>query len=273
MQIGVIGLGIVGGNLYKYFEKEGYNVLGYDVVEDMPTSRFDDVAKSDVIFLCLPTPYLKDGGFDCSIIEETIERIKNPKTFVIKSTVVPGTTDRLQKKYPDHDFIFSPEFLTEKYAWEDTVHPDSQIIGYTKQSRKLSQEILNILPEAPYEKIMPASEAEMVKYVRNVFFTTKVVFMNLIYDICQSENMDYEPIKEALASDRRVRRSHMEIWHQGGRGGGGKCFPKDLGSFIQKVVKDKNKRTHIGKFFHLVQDINNHYLDSTEKTRGNQYEL
>lgn len=273
MKIGVIGLGIVGGNLYKYFQKENIKVLGYDLSEDMPTSRFEDVANSDILFLCLPTPYLKDGGFDCTAIEETLDRIKASKKIVIKSTIVPGTTDRLQNKYPHHKIVFSPEFLTEKYAWEDTVRPDSSIIGFTEKSYDICQEILDILPEAPYEKIMPAKEAEMTKYVRNIFFATKVVFFNLIYDLCQAEGIEYDDIKDALGSDRRVRRSHMEVWHQGGRGGSGKCFPKDLASFVQKVVNDKKKKTHAGKFFHLVKNINDFYIDSTKKDRGSQYEL
>jgi nucleotide sugar dehydrogenase len=129
--------------------------------------------------------------------------------------------------------LFNPEFLTELTADQDMCYPDRQIIGYTKESYNAAGDILQILPLAPFERIMPATEAEMVKYYGNTWFATKVIFANQLYDLCQKLGIDYDRVMEAAAADKRIGRSHLEVWHKGYRGFGGKCLPKDLKAFIQ----------------------------------------
>ncbi len=140
----------------------------------------------------------------------------------------------LQKKYPGHKFLFNPEFLTEATADQDMRYPDRQIIGYTDQSFNVAGHLMQMLPLAPYEKIMPATEAEMVKYFGNTWFSVKVVFANQMFDLCQKLGIDYDSVKEAAAADKRIGRSHLEIFHKGYRGYGGKCLPKDTRALIQK---------------------------------------
>lgn len=252
LKIGIMGVGMVGGALKKYFEKEGIKPFLYDNGKNL--GFLEELNQADIIFLCLPTPYNKDkGGFDLSYIEEACQNIDEEKIIVIKSTVVPGTTEKLQRKYSQHRFLFNPEFLTEASADQDMNYPDRQIIGYTKESYNLAGDILQILPLAPYEKIMPATEAEMVKYYGNNWFAVKVVYANQMYDLCQRLGIDYNRIMEAAAADKRIGKTHLEIFHKGYRGYGGKCIPKDIKALIQFADnQDVDLKLH-----KIVEEINN----------------
>ena len=237
LKIGIVGVGMVGGALQRYFEKKGVKPFLYDKGKNL--GSMDEVNQADVIFACVPTPFNKDGkGFDLSFIEETCENIKGEKIIVIKSTVVPGTTEQIQKKYPGHKLLFNPEFLTELTADQDMNYPDRQIIGYTKESYTVAGDVIQILPLAPYEKIMPATEAELVKYFGNTWFSIKVIFANQMYDLCEKLGLKYDRIKEASATDKRIGPSHLDAVHKDYRGYGGKCLPKDIRALIQ--FADKN---------------------------------
>lgn len=230
-KIGIIGVGMVGGALKKYFEKQGAVPFIYDKGKNL--GSMEEINEADIIFICVPTPYKKDIGFDLSIVEESCANISGNKIIVIKSTVLPGTTEGLQKKYPSHKFLFNPEFLTEMTAEQDMNYPDRQIVGYTKESFTVSKDIMLVLPLAPFERIIPASEAEMVKYFGNTWFSVKVIFANQMYDLCQKLNLDYTRIMAAAAADKRIGPSHLEVIHKGYRGYGGKCLPKDIRTLIQ----------------------------------------
>lgn len=231
LKVGIVGVGMVGGALRSYFEKKGIVPFVFDKGREL--GSMEEVNQADVVFLCVPTPYDKEKGFDLSYVGEACQKLNGEKIVVTKSTVIPGTTEALQKKYPQHKFLFNPEFLTESTADQDMNYPDRQIIGYTKESYSVAGDVIAILPLAPFEKIMPAREAEMVKYFGNNWFSVKVVFANQMYDLCQKIGVDYDSIKEAAAADKRIGRSHLEVWHKGYRGYGGKCLPKDIRAMIQ----------------------------------------
>lgn len=233
MKIAIMGHGMVGGALARYFKDRKNNE---PVIYDPPQGygSVEALNQADLIFLCVPTPYDEArGGFDLSYIEESMAKIQGDKIIVIKSTVLPGTTEKLQKQYPNHKILFNPEFLTEYTADQDMNYPDRQLIGYTEQSYNVAGDVMRLLPLAPFERIMPATEAEMVKYYGNTWFSTKVVFANQMYDICQKLGIDYERVKEAAAADKRIGPTHLEIFHKGYRGYGGKCLPKDTRAIIQ----------------------------------------
>jgi UDPglucose 6-dehydrogenase len=272
VKIGIAGMGFVGKNLFRYFKEQNLDPVGYDIDPQKSTGGWFDLINCNLIFLCLPTPY-KEGkkGFDTSIINETLKQLSEycvTPTVIIKSTVWPGTTEMFQKKYPNLKLGFVPEFLTERYAWEDTLHPDTSVFGYTDKSHSIANDVLQILPEASYERIIPATEAEMVKLARNNYFVNKIVFMNMLYDVCQSQEIDYELVKDALASDRRIRRSHMEIFHQGGRGGAGTCFTKDTPAFRDYVDLIGGDAA---KFVDLYCKINQKLIKESGKDTGRQY--
>ncbi|MEK7085247.1 MAG: hypothetical protein AAB904_01820, partial [Patescibacteria group bacterium] len=189
MRIGIVGVGMVGGTLRRYFEevknlKRGKNLFLYDA--DPQKGFRDDINRADIIFICVPTPPQKNGGADLSGIESALASLKGEKAAVIKSTVPPGTTERCQKKFPKLKLLFSPEFLTESRAWEDMLRPDRQIVGHTEQSKNQAGPILTILPQAffsspgtlgTYQFIRAnATEAELGKYAGNLFAAMKVAY-------------------------------------------------------------------------------------------------
>lgn len=227
-----MGTGMVGGAMQRYLTKKGFEIIAYD-----PPKGLDDVVAlgtADIIFICVPTPYDEArGGFDLSYVDAALALIPAGKIVVIKSTVLPGTTEKLQAQFPELKMLFSPEFLTEETADQDMSFPDRQIVGYTEKSFTVVADVLQILPLAPFERYMPATEAEMVKYFGNTWFSVKVVFANQMYDMCQKLGVDYDTVRDGAAADKRIGRSHLEIFHKGSRGYGGKCLPKDTRALIQ----------------------------------------
>jgi len=254
IKLGIIGVGMVGGALKKYFEKQERKPFVYDKGQNL--GSMDEVNQADIIFVCVPTPFDKNGGFDLSCVKEVCDKINGEKIIVIKSTVLPGTTENFQKQYPQHKFLFNPEFLTELTADQDMGYPDRQIIGYTKESLEVAGDLLLILPLAPFEKIMPATEAEIVKYFGNTWFATKVAFVNQMYDLCQKTGVNYEAIMDSVAADKRIGRSHLEVLHKGYRGYGGKCLPKDIKALIQFA----NSNGVDLKLHKMVEEINNQLM-------------
>ncbi|MBU1137034.1 hypothetical protein KKD72_01555, partial [Patescibacteria group bacterium] len=232
-KIGIVGTGMVGGALQRYLEKkEGIELYLYDKGKNIGSP--EEVNKAELVFVCVPTPYLKDGqGFDLSYVEETLSLLQGEKVTVIKSTVVPGTTETLQRKYPHLKLLMNPEFLTEVTTDQDMNYPDRQIIGYTGKSQTVAGDVIQLLPLAPFERILPATEAELVKYFGNTWFAVKVSFANQMYDLCQKLGADYDRMAEAAAADKRIGRTHLNVFHDGYRGYGGKCLPKDIRALIQ----------------------------------------
>jgi len=254
LKFGIVGVGMVGGALKNYFEKKEIKPFLCDKGKNL--GSIEEINQADIIFICVPTPFDKGKGFDLSFVEDACQNIKGEKTIVIKSTVLPGTTEKLQKEYAQHKFLFNPEFLTEITADQDMQYPDRQIIGYTQKSYNIAKDIMQILPLAPFEKVMPATEAETVKYFGNTWFSTKVVFANQMYDLCQKLGIDYGQVMEAAAADKRIGRTHLEVFHKDYRGYGGKCLPKDIRALIQFA----NKKGVDLKLHKVVDEINNQLM-------------
>jgi UDPglucose 6-dehydrogenase len=223
--IGIIGVGVVGGALKSYLEGGGITPLLYDRFLRLGSRK--EVDQADLIFVCVPTPYQPGGGFDHSAIADAIAPLSGQKTVVIKSTVVPGTTEAYQRRYPQHTLLFNPEFLVEKTANEDFLKPDRQIVGYCGASLGEARSVLQLLPRAPHEALMPARAAELVKYATNSFLALKVIFSNEIFDLCETLGASYEDVRRSVAADERIGSSHMDVLDGGYRGYGGKCLPKD----------------------------------------------
>ncbi len=241
---GIVGVGFVGGALQRYFEEMRGSVRGNDLFLYDPAKGFsDDIGQADVVFLAVPTPPAADGSADTSLIESAIAGLGGGKVVVIKSTVPPGTTEAFQKKYPNHKILFSPEFLTEARAWENTIHPDRQLVGWTARSRDVAASVLALLPPAPLAAPSPefditATEAEIIKYASNVFLARKVTFANAIYDIASHHGANYENVRRGVSSDPRIGSSHFDVHHQGYRGYGGYCLPKDTQALVEHCRKN-----------------------------------
>lgn len=257
--IGIIGVGFVGGAVKYWFDsKPQYPLFVYDKFKKM--GSVVEVNKADIIFVCVPTPYGKKG-YDDSAVLEALKNIKVGKIVIIKSTIVPGSTDRYQKIFPKLKLLFNPEFLVAKNANQDFVKPDRQIVGYTRQSKAFAREVLNVLPPAPFVKTVRAIDAEMIKYFGNTFLATRVVFANQMYDLCEIIGADYETVKESASADARIGASHFTIFHDGYRGYAGACLPKDTRAIIQFGKKMKNRM----KLLERVEEINNDLIKKSER--------
>lgn len=229
--IGIIGVGTVGKALASYFQGKGTTPLLYDPPKQI--GSLEELDRADVVFICVPTPSTKEGVVDLSFVEEACRNIGGQKVVVLKSTVLPGTTARLQEAYPHHQFLFNPEFLQESRPLEDMLHPSRQIVGYTEKSRGMAQQVLEMLPSAPLARVIRAEEAEMVKYFGNTYLALKVIFANQFADLCERLGIDYEMVRECAGADPRIGQGHLNVRHSGYRGYGGKCFPKDMRAFIR----------------------------------------
>jgi len=231
--IGFVGQGWIGRNYADNFEDRGYKVIRYSLEASYSANK-DIVGECDIVFIAVPTPTTPEG-FDDQIVREAVKLVKPGKIAVIKSTVLPGTTESVQAENPGVYVLHSPEFLTEATARYDADNPAMNIIGIpadTPEYRRAGEAVLEVLPESPYHAICLAKEAELIKYVRNCFLYSKVVFMNLAYDLNQKLSGDWRAIKSALAADPMVGKMHLEPVHKSGRGAGGHCFIKDFEAFL-----------------------------------------
>lgn len=256
-KIGHKGIGWVGRQVMEFLI-EG---LGYKVGEDYFPFDIDkgkefnyDYNLGDWIIISVPSPRKADGSCDTSIVEESLKDIKDGKVVIIKSTVIPGTCEKLQHQHPNKLILFNPEFLTESQAKKDFFYPDRQIVGYTNKSRSVASLVLALLPDAFFTSPgmnscyewtnVNATEAEIGKYACNMFGSLKVVFANILADVCESlqqnftknnikANVDYEKVRLVMGHDKRIKDSWLNIKQGNYRGFGGYCFPKDLEAFIK----------------------------------------
>ena len=238
--IGVIGQGYVGTALTSVF-KLHYDVISYDKFIDTKSTHnsVSHLAKeSEIIFVCVPTPTKKNGMCDISIVEEVISEINetsSEKIIVIKSTIPPGTTDRLNSRYKNIDIIFNPEFLTEANFFEDFKNQNRIILGGKKDKVDILEKIYSVLfPKVVIIKTNP-KQAEMVKYFTNCFLATKVSFANEMKYICDNLDLNYDNVLEHALHDERLGKSHWQVpGPDGDLGFGGQCLPKDLSAIINE---------------------------------------
>lgn len=273
MNIGILGQGFVGSAIYNGL-KDHYIINTFDLDTNKCNSTLEIVSKeSEIIFICVPTPMRKDGSCDTRILENAIDDVyrtvkesqrNEMPILVIKSTIPPGTTDRIDAKYKDMKVLFSPEFLTEANSFEDFKNQNRIIIGVPNQDvdqvspegEKVLKMFNNVFKENTYIVISTAKEAEMCKYFINCFLATKVIFANQMYDICKSAGLDYNFVKFLALLDPRIGKSHMMVpGPDGDRGFGGHCFPKDLAAMI-KFGMD-NGVPYSATFLQEVENYNN----------------
>ena len=246
-KLGIIGYGIVGQALAYGFSqpdiKNKYEIRYFDKYK-VTDSLESVVSGSEFIFICLPTPMKEnESGIDLSVIEDSIAQISKytngtDKIIVIKSTVVPGTTATLEKKYPKSNFAMNPEFLTEANYLEDFVNADRTVVGANNDLT--SRRVVALYRQRfPHTKIFQTdtTTAEMVKYMANSFLATKVIFANEMFNLCQALGIKYEEVKSMVVADHRIFDSHLDVTTS--KGFGGKCFPKDVVALIGRAKQLK----------------------------------
>tara|TARA_B100000745_G_scaffold261530_1_gene185400 strand:+ start:2504 stop:3385 length:882 start_codon:yes stop_codon:yes gene_type:complete len=251
-KVGFIGQGWIGKHYADDFENRGHNVVRYALEEPYVKNK-EHIPSCDVVFIAVPTP-TTENGFDDSYVRSALDIVGKDTIVVIKSTITVGTTKQLHNETDDSITIFhSPEFLREKSAAHDAANPDRNIIGIPEDSvemQKKAKIVLDVLPDAPYQHVLDANDAELVKYAGNCFLYTKVLFMNMLYDMVTQSGGNWDRVRDALIHDPRIGMSHTQPVHFSGhdtdgtggqRGAGGHCFIKDFETFramYQEVVGD-----------------------------------
>lgn len=248
MNIGIIGVGIVGSACKFGFEILGHSVYIHDIKLD---TSIDDVLQTDIVFVCVPTPSKEDGSCDTKIVYEVISQLKD-KNYIgivaIKSTVEPGTTVKLQESFGMKNICFVPEFLRERCAIVDfTENHDICIIG-TK-----NEEIYELVKKChgnfPREFIkLTEEEAEFCKYFNNIYNATTIIFANSFYEACKLKNVNYTNVKNAIIKRNHINSNYLEC-NENFRGFGGVCLPKDT-----KAIANLMKNTNIRFFDNLIEE-------------------
>ena len=239
MIIGIVGQGYVGTAIKEGFQQH-YEVATYDKYDEEKSTAnlWTLTLRSNVIFVCVPTPMNTDGTCHTDIVESVVKEIddcnhKHKPIVVIKSTVPPGTTDRLHKKYKNIDVIFNPEFLTEANFLEDFKNQSRIILGGVRRGTNLLRQVYSkVFPHATIVKT-GSKTAEMTKYFINSFLATKVSFANEIKILCDSIDIDYDKVVEYATYDERLGKSHWAVPGPDGElGFGGHCLPKDVSALV-----------------------------------------
>ncbi len=244
--IGIIGRGFVGAAVAHGFSAStGYDaeVRVYDKDPSRSSNSLEDVVtNSDFIFVSVPTPSAKDGTIHLDIlnqciseINETAKKYKDLENIVlVRSTVVPGTTRTLQNQYSHLKIVFNPEFLTERSAMFDFINQSRFVLGGEKH---LTDKVASLYRDR-FGSAVPIIQtdyesAELIKYVCNTFFATKVSFLNEMKLISDKVNANWEDVIMGFLSDGRIGHSHAEVPGPDGKlGFGGSCFPKDIQALI-----------------------------------------
>ena len=212
MKLGIVGQGFVGNAVYQKFKKY-YDVRVFDLNPMKRNTSFEDVARCDYVFICLPTPMNPDGSCNTDIVEGVIKQIDEmgeTKGIIVKSTIPPMSTEKWNEKYKTNIVLGGPRPTTTE----------------------LKQIFSKVFPKAHIIKTN-STYAEMVKYVTNTFLSVKVSFANEIYQLCEKVGADYDKVIEYAILDKRLGDSHWGVpGHDGDFGFGGHCFPKDLSALL-----------------------------------------
>lgn len=235
MKIGIVGMGYVGTAIAKLFHS--FELEYYDIYKSGYKNDAEEINKCDISFVCVPTPEGDYGECSISAVEEVIEWIETP-IIVLKSTVPPGTTDYLIKKY-GKNIVFSPEYCGESKYWTpykfhtEIIETPFFIFGGAKE---LTEQIVDLFmqvcgPVKTYRQTT-AIEAEMAKYMENTFYATKITFCYEIAQICEHAGIDYNEVRELWLLDPRINPMHTAVFKKNEKPFSGKCLPKDLSALI-----------------------------------------
>lgn len=248
MKIGVIGNGFV-GKATNQLRCKDIDIMSYDINPEFCVPKglqIKEMNVCEIIFISVPTPMNKDGSCYLDIIKSVLNDLENigyDKFIVIRSTVPVGTSDKLK-------CYFMPEFLTEKNYINDFIHNKNWIFGLLQVDNDKDLEFKIIMAKLfnlaynndriKYNTLhfLSNKEAEMVKMFRNCFLATKVSFCNEMYEYCEKIDVNYENVRKIAVNDDRILHSHTSVpGHDGRRGFGGTCFPKDTSSLKYEMNK------------------------------------
>ena len=253
MIVGIIGNGFVGKATFQLKCKD-IDILAYDInpASCVPQGLvLADMNKCELVFISVPTPMSKNGSCHLNIIESVLRDLASIdyKGFVVlRSTVPVGTCDKL-------NCYFMPEFLTEKNFIDDFINNKDWMFGLLgkPEDEQMKEKISELFSLAhandriKYNNLhfITNKEAEMIKMFKNCYLSTKVSFCNEIYQFCEKKQVNYEVVRALATADERILASHTRVpGHDGQRGFGGTCFPKDTSS-LRYEMQEANMTPYI----------------------------
>ena len=242
MKIGIVGNGFVGSSVAFGFSPQcgcDADIKIYDKDASKATHSLESTLTSDFVFVSVPTPSNPDGSINLDVVYNIFEEmnILNHRTdnvFLLRSTVTPGTTRKIQRKFRNLNIVFNPEFLTERSAKLDFINQSRFILGGLKKNvNKVEKLYVDRFGTTTPVIKTNYETAEMIKYMNNCYFATKVSFLNEMYQIADSCGVDWDMAVEGFVRDGRIGHSHMSVPGPDGKFGfGGSCFPKDIQAMI-----------------------------------------
>lgn len=268
-KIAIVGHGFVGKATDTIFNK---NVDKF-IVDPKYGNGIKDLKafEPEFIFICVPTP-MGDHGQDGKILEDVINEIYKENieaVLIIKSTVIPANLNKFKNKF--ENIIYNPEFLRERHAIDDFIDSKFIILGGEIDAAKKVAELYKKNSECKADDFIftDIEKASLVKYTVNSFLASKVLFFNQIYELFMAHGYsekDWEEFTEIIALDKRVGSSHMSVpGHDGRKGYGGACFPKDIDALIKHA---DNKGINLDLLKNIQQinnDIRSGYTSITER--------
>lgn len=257
MKIGVFGYGVVGKAQSLALTSRNWAHKIHDPrLEHFISVRDGKFQDINVAFICVSAPTLNDGKVDGTEVVRTLEGLCDGATAIIRSTLLPGSTEMLAKMFPNLDLFFIPEFLSERTSNYDAVHPKRTIIGYSdKVGAKLKSFfeggaypsfVVNptrLLPPTRDTLWLPAWDAEGAKYAANTFYALKVAYMNQMSDAMVAMGCSWDNVHSAILADAWTGPVHTVIELDGFRGYGGNCLPKDVKAFCHAAIEAGAKMT------------------------------
>ena len=240
----IVGYGYV-GRATEHALKPVCDVAWHDPAVAASRDLVDAVTGADIVFVCVPTPTTASGAADLGCVLDVAEQLASLRLgtpLVIRSTVPPGTTEDLARRWACVPWAFCPEFLREQHCLQDAATPSRVVLGWScsigeSHRARIRELFARRFPNFPVVEL-PSTEAELLKYAANALFGVKVTFANEMADLADQLGVRWEPVRAALVLDRRVGDGHLAVpGPDGKRGFGGSCLPKDMAALLRVAAE------------------------------------
>lgn len=236
-KVGIVGMGFVGSAIAEAMDQGFCGITAIDPAKGY-NNTYNDLVDCEGIFVCVPSPQSDDGTCDTSILEDVLvhlAKLNYQGVIISKCTAPPDVYEQLNDQYPN--LVHAPEFLTAANAKQDYVNGRFAMIGgrvgiYQREAERL----IRIGQQALGDNVVHCAigEASLAKYAINCFMSTKVIFMNELYQLAQAMNLNYDNVAAMVRMDHRIGSSHLQVpGPDGAFGFGGACFPKDTSAMLK----------------------------------------
>ena len=269
MKISIIGHGFVGKALENGLNDDVETLI----IDPIYSNKTLDIASfnPELIFICVPTPMHPNQDQDLDILNKVISDINKLQIdaeIILKSTVLPNNIFEIQSLIPS--IVYNPEFLTENNAFDDFINSDLIVLGgknenvlkastfYKNSTKCISQNIIHT----------DLISASLIKYSINSFLASKVIFFNELHNLFKHSGTEesWTNFINAVSSDSRIGKSHMQVPGPDGRYGfGGACFPKDSNALYEYSLSLDSELKMLKKVIDLNNQIRGSYKTSTKR--------